>query len=39
MGDALAQSDHPLPHFDDAGAVYVLYGFGHARTYLPLIRK
>jgi len=33
-------ADHPLPHFDDAGAVYVLFGTpGPRRVYLPVVRK
>jgi hypothetical protein len=32
--------DHPLPHFDDAGAVYVFYGAaGPRRLWLPLVAK
>jgi hypothetical protein len=33
-------ADHPLPHFDDAGAVYVLYGAASPRRlYLPLVQR
>jgi hypothetical protein len=33
-------ADHPLPHFDDAGAVYVLYGTaGPRRLFLPLVKR
>ncbi len=33
-------ADHPLPHFDDAGAVYVFYGVaGPRRLWLPLVAR
>jgi hypothetical protein len=33
-------ADHPLPHFDDAGAVYVFYGTaGPRRLWLPLVAR